>query len=84
MPLAQTSSYATAQRPLTFDFCDLKLRDFAKLWLFKLIIVGVVVVNFISGLLNNINNKENNSKPQKGRSNKTIFVETNDAEAAAI
>jgi len=42
------------------------------LWLFKLIIV---VVNFISGLLNNINNKENNSKPEKAHSNKTIIVE---------
>jgi len=50
------------------------LRDFAKLWLFKLIIV--IVVNFISGLLNNINNKENNSKPENGHSSKTIFVET--------
>jgi len=49
------------------------LRDFAKSWLFKLIIV---VVNFISGLLNNINNKENRSKPEKGHSNKTYFVET--------
>jgi len=49
------------------------LRDFAKLWLFKLIIV--VVVNFISGLLNNINKKENNTKPEKGHSNKTTIVE---------
>jgi len=32
--------------------------------------VVVVVVNFISGLLNNINNKENNSKPEKGHSDK--------------
>jgi len=54
------------QRPLTFDFCDMKLRDFAK---YKLIIVVVVVVvNFISGLLNNISNKENNSKPENGHS----------------
>jgi len=52
------------------------LRDFAKLWLFKLFIVVVnLVVNFISGLLNNINNKENNSKSEKGHSNKTIIVE---------
>jgi len=36
----------------------------------------VVVVNFISGLLNNTNNKENNSKSEKGRSDKTIYVET--------
>jgi len=48
---------AVLQRPLTVDLFDLKLRDFAKLWLFNLIIV-VVVVSFISGLLNNINNKE--------------------------
>jgi len=53
------------QLSLTFDFSDLKLRDFAKLWLFKLIIVVVIVINFISGILNNINNKENNSKPKK-------------------
>jgi len=52
------------------------LRDFVKLWLFKLIIVVVVVVNFISGLLNSINNKENNSKPEKGHSDKMIFIET--------
>jgi len=50
------------------------LRDFVKLGLFKLLIV-VVVVNFISCLLNNINNKENNSKPENGHSNKTIIVE---------
>jgi len=65
---------AASKLPLTFDFYDLKLRDFAKLWLFKLIIV-VVVINFISGLLNNINNKENNSKPEKAHSKKTIIVE---------
>jgi len=35
-----------------------------------------VVVNFISGLLNNINNKENNSKPEKEHSDKMIYVET--------
>jgi len=51
------------------------MRDFAKLWLFKLIIVVFVVVNFISGLLNNINKKENNSKPEKGHRNKPIIVE---------
>jgi len=50
------------------------LRDFVTLWLFKLI--TVVVVNSISGLLNNINNKKNNSKPEKGHGDKTIFVET--------
>jgi len=33
----------------------------------------LVVVYFISGLLNNINNKENNSKPEKGHSDKTTF-----------
>jgi len=27
-------------------------------------------------LLNNINNKENNSKPEKGHSDKTTYVET--------
>jgi len=32
----------------------------------------MVVVVVISGLLNNINNKENNSKPEKGHSDKTI------------
>jgi len=40
------------------------------------VIVVVVVVNFISGLLNSINNKENNSKPDKGQSDKTIYVKT--------
>jgi len=35
------------------------------------IVVVVVVANFISGLLNNINNKENNHKPEKGHSDKT-------------
>jgi len=30
-----------------------------------LLYVVVVVVNFISGLLNNINNKESNSKPER-------------------
>jgi len=30
----------------------------------------------ISGLLNNINNKENNSKPEKGYSDKTIYDKT--------
>jgi len=56
----------------------LKLLDFAKLWLFKLIIVVIVegVVNFIFDLLNNINNKENNSKPEKGHGDKTKVVET--------
>jgi len=39
------------------------------------LIIVVVVVNFIFGLLNNINNKENNSKQEKGHSNKTIIVE---------
>jgi len=34
--------------------------------------IVVVVVNFIS----NINNKENNSKPEKGHSDKTIYVKT--------
>jgi len=33
-------------------------------------------VNFISGLLNNINNKQHNSRPEKGHSDKTIYVET--------
>jgi len=32
----------------------------------------LVVVNFISGLLNSTNNKENNSKPERGHSDKTI------------
>jgi len=36
----------------------------------------VVVVNFISDLLKNINNKENNSKPEKGNSDKTTYIET--------
>jgi len=40
------------------------------------VVVAVVIVNFISGLLNNINNKENNSKPEKGHCDKTICVET--------
>jgi len=38
--------------------------------------IVVVVINFISGLLNNTNNKENNSKPEKEHSDKTIYVET--------
>jgi len=47
------------------------LRDFAKLWLIKLIIIIViVVVTFISGLLNNINNKENNSNQKKDTATK--------------
>jgi len=32
------------------------------------------VSNNKAGLLNNINNKENNSKPEKGHSDKTIYV----------
>jgi len=38
-----------------------------------------MVLNYIqlkmksSGLLNNIDNKENNSKPEKGHSDKTIY-----------
>jgi len=40
------------------------------------VVAVAVVANFISGLLNNINDKENNSKPENGHSNKTIFVET--------
>jgi len=40
------------------------------------LVVVIVVVNFISGLLNNIHNKENNSKPEKGHSDKTIYVKT--------
>jgi len=38
--------------------------------------IVVVVVNFISGLLNNIDNKKNNTKPEKGHSDKTIYVKT--------
>jgi len=37
---------------------------------------SVVVVNFIFSLFNNINNKENNSKPEKGHNEKTIYVKT--------
>jgi len=44
---------------------------FTKRVLVKNTLVVVLVVNFISGLLNNINNKENNSKPEKGHSVKT-------------
>jgi len=36
----------------------------------------VVVVNFVSGMLSNISNKENYNKPEKGHNDKTIYVET--------
>jgi len=45
-----------------------------KLDKFIMVFEVVVVVNFISGLLNNIKNKENNSKPEKEHSDKTIYV----------
>jgi len=40
----------------------------------RLVVVVGPALSFISGFLNNIKHKENNSKPLKGHSDKTIYV----------
>jgi len=61
-----------------FDFCDLKLRNFAKFMAFQTdngSCSSSSSSSFYFWFVKSINYKENNSKPEKGHGNKTIFVE---------